>query len=223
VRGAAVAILGTAGVIVLSGCLELGGSSGSTSATSTSTVGSSGTTGSSSTGGSGSTGEGTSASGQVGDVCYGEEDCFKDNIDDLYCDFRDGACGEGGPGVCRIPNDGCVDPPAGEEEPVCGCKGGIFLHSCVADEAAVSLDSRGTCAPPDGYYRCGWRMCRLGAEYCAVFGGDVETYGCQAYPPTCAEPPTCACLADERCGDACETSREGELVLSCPSREGGVG
>lgn len=69
-------------------------------------------------------------------------------------------------------------------------------------------------------FPCGDALtCSLDTEYCSeIVGGlpgNPPSYGCAPLPPGCGDAPSCACLADEPCGNMCEMGVGGGLQVTC--------
>jgi hypothetical protein len=145
----------------------------------------------------------------------GETDCSEDQ----WCDFSDDACGAdaGGSASCEPRPEGCPENYA----PVCGCDGQVHGNDCDANAAGVDLDAEGDCETPEGYFRCGYRFCSLGFEYCQVqisdIGGFGDSYNCMPAAKACMDELTCDCLMGEPCWDfGCNPTADGGVEIVCP-------
>ena len=137
------------------------------------------------------------------------------DIDQSYCNYPRNSCGvidEGG--FCSTRPTSCPT----ETELVCGCDGRIYSNECVA--AALGFDlSINVCPRVEGFYRCGYRYCETGVEYCrftipSVLSEPVINE-CVPLPAACGGTASCACLAGERCANACEALPDGGARVNC--------
>jgi hypothetical protein len=137
--------------------------------------------------------------------------------DAQYCDWMNNRCGTGTlpAGLCMMRPGVC---PAVVDR-VCGCDGQVHSSACAAAAVGHDIDETGAgCKPPSGTFTCGPRFCTHGTQYCeAITGGPAGAagnYSCQPLPAACGATPTCACLADARCGN-CTMSTDGDLTTRC--------
>lgn len=134
---------------------------------------------------------------------------------DEYCDFVPNTCGEIGEGTCQPRPQGCDLVYA----PVCGCDGEVYGNTCGAASEGVDVGPADACTPPEGYLACGFQFCDQTIAYCEASISDVvdepSSFSCKPIPPAC-DPPDCACLETEPCGDLCEQLPAGGFVLTCP-------
>ena len=133
-----------------------------------------------------------------------------------YCDFANNQCGAGDQtGTCKPRPDACT-LIAGP--PVCACNGKTYLNECEVYAAGSDLNVRGTCEVPSGLFVCGYMQCNLQTQYCLHehHPSGPDTFSCALLPACAAQPPTCACLANERCGNACTGSATAGFTLTCP-------
>jgi hypothetical protein len=135
-----------------------------------------------------------------------------------FCDWLDNRCGRNATttaGECRLRPNGC----AGIYEPTCGCDGQVYSSECHAQSLGQDVSEAGGCTPPANMFPCGPRFCVLGSQYChATIGGPVGasgSYSCVAYPNTCGDTPTCACLSATACGANCVMSAPLQLRTTC--------
>jgi len=132
-----------------------------------------------------------------------------------YCDYADNGCGIGDKtGICKPRPQTC---PLIAGHPICACDGNVYVGECPTYMNGVDLDAHGTCAVPKGSFACGYTQCDLLTQYCLrePQAAAADRYSCVALPAACASP-TCACLANERCGNACTGSATVGLTLTCP-------
>lgn len=137
---------------------------------------------------------------------------------DEYCDWSSNSCGTAGfdTGTCQPRPQGC---PA-DYSPVCGCDGVVHGNECGANGAGADVDASGACEPPAEYFRCGYRFCSLGIEYCQVavsdVGGVPDGYSC-VQPAAPCDPLDCSCLEAEPCFEfSCEATEDGGIEIVCP-------
>jgi hypothetical protein len=184
--------------------------------TATSTSGTSATTGSSETSGAATTDASTGTDGSSSDTSTGG--CGGTACDgDSYCDWTTNRCGAAGEeATCEPLPQGCPDVVM----PVCGCDGQVYGNACEAAAAGVDVAEDGMCEPPPGFALCGTQLCEIGVTYCQIsvsdVGGFPNGYDCRPLPPTCGNPADCTCVADQSCGEFCEVSGDGLVVVSCP-------
>lgn len=132
-----------------------------------------------------------------------------------YCDYPHNLCG------ARNALGACVARPAACDSlyaPVCGCDGQVHGNECDAASAGVDVNADGGCAPPEGYFTCGFRFCDLALAYCRVGISDTDdpdTFECVPLPGGC-DPATCECVAGELCGELCELDAGGGITVTCP-------
>jgi hypothetical protein len=106
-------------------------------------------------------------------------------------------------------------------DPVCTCTGTIAANDCVGYSEGTDVNAKeGACAPPTGSFACGNLFCEIGFQYCRRDLSDVaglpDEYSCKAVPASCGKTPMCSCLANEPCGQSCESSGLAQLTLTCP-------
>ena len=212
-----------ASIPIAAGCGNDVGVSGSTGtgghATGSGGGCSNGNTGSA-VGGSEQTGTGGSAvstgvgGGPAGTPCGGfsGSQCAEDE----FCDYHFNTCGasdEGG---------SCVKRPMACDavyEPTCGCGGQIYGNACTANAAGHDVGTS-VCPAPAGLFACGEHFCDPKTQYCQLQISDVatepDTYTCMALPAGCGASPSCPCLVNEPCSNACTMQNGGGLKLSCP-------
>lgn len=186
-----------------------GGSHTGGSATGGSVTGTGGSTGGSSTGGSntgGSVGGGGPCGGLAGLECAGNE----------WCDYPEDMCGaDDGMGTCVAKPNACDDL----YEPVCACDGKVYSNACDAQLQGKDVQLLGGCEPPAEMFACGAEFCSVAESYCQIQISDVagipNSYECLPLPANCGADPTCTCLSDLACGNACQESGGG-LTLTCP-------
>jgi hypothetical protein len=188
-----------------------GGSGGSPNPTVTSSASS--TTTSSSDGGGGS-GEGGDGGGGEPGSCVALDDC----ADDEFCEFRDGLCGSGDPGVCTPRPEVCTDGWL-----VCLCDGQVLEHGQCHGWSGFDEDASGGCRLTEDQFACGDQVCELtrGQTWCQITPDDTGGaayascgFGDQA---TC-DPATCDCLADvvASCSGTCVDGEDGFPTVTCP-------
>lgn len=134
-----------------------------------------------------------------------------------FCDYADNGCGVGDQtGTCRPRPGACPLTAAIVATPTCACDGKIYNGACDASAAGFDLNAHGTCDVPATKFACGYQICDLATQYCERqphLGGAAETFTC--VPLSCTGTPTCACLAKERCGNACTGDAKVGLTLTC--------
>jgi hypothetical protein len=151
-------------------------------------------------------------------ICGGDETCSPTMpcSSAEFCDYPDDLCGAGASGTCAPRPEGCEFLYA----PVCGCDGAVHSNACAGQTTGSDVSATGGCAPPGGEFACGPLFCQTGSEYClrgvSDVGGIPDQYECRPVPPDCGTAPSCACLANEPCGDWCETLAPGAILLTCP-------
>jgi hypothetical protein len=121
--------------------------------------------------------------------------------DDEFCNFApDAICGAADQtGTCTLVPEACDDIL----DPVCGCDGETYSSDCVANQAGVSVASRGECepAPGDGEACGGLLGAQCGdGQFCAfapdAFCGAADQTGiCTDIPQACTREfnPVCGC------------------------------
>lgn len=182
--------------------------------------GSSGSGGASGAGGSAGSGAAAGSGGGSGAACggIGGLPCAADE----YCDFADDSCGafDGG-GTCKKRPNGCPDLYS----PVCGCDGQVHANPCDTNAAGTDLSALGGCPPPQGWIACGTGFCEATMQYCqratSDIGGEPDSYSCRMLPQGCNGVGTCACVANEPCGNImCEVVAGGGntsgVMVTCP-------
>lgn len=162
----------------------------------------------------GSTSEATASGGSGPGQACGEASCAAIE----YCDWNANTCGTQpwDAGSCVGRPDGC----AAVYEPVCGCDGQVYGNGCDASVAGIDVDADGECEAPEGYFRCGYRFCNIGVEYCQVaisdVGGEPDGYSCVQTGMPC-EPFDCDCLTMEPCYEfGCMATEDGGIEIVCP-------
>ena len=133
-----------------------------------------------------------------------------------YCDYANNSCGDGDQtGTCKPRPEFCT---AIEGPPTCACNGMLYHSECGAYRNGSDLNARGTCNVAAGMFPCGYLQCNLDSQYCLreVHASSADTYSCIEQPACADQPPGCACLASERCGDACAGSTNVGFTLTCP-------
>jgi len=134
---------------------------------------------------------------------------------DELCDYADNTCGVAdGAGTCKPRPVAC---PLLVEHKVCGCDAKVHASECAAYIDGSDLSANGACDKVAGTFACGYLLCNLGQEYCRrePHPDAAETFTCVAL--LCADTPSCGCLANERCGDACTGDNTAGLTLTCPA------
>lgn len=136
---------------------------------------------------------------------------------DEFCDFADNSCGNAdGGGTCQKRPMVCD----ASYSPTCGCDGQIYGSACTASGAGHDVAPAGTCTPPVGMFSCGEHFCDLKTQYCqkqlSDIGGEPHSYVCIQQPAGCGASPSCPCLVNEPCSDACSMQNGGGLQLTCP-------
>src|SRR5512139_432634 len=120
-----------------------------------------------------------------------------------FCDFPDGQCGAGDPGVCTALPMVCTDGPA-----VCYCDGTLTMDADISCEGHMGrdFDETGTaCNYPATAIPCGHLVCDQGTtDYCSKTTDDTggpPYVNCSTAPQGC-DPAECACLTDliDGCG-----------------------
>lgn len=132
------------------------------------------------------------------------------------CDDPSLSCGAGPASVCRAPPVSCAEGG----DAVCGCDGRTHGNLCALQAAGVAPAEASACPAPDGYFACGPRFCRIGAELCVRHEvgvpGHAAEASCAQLPSSCAlGAPTCGCAADQECGASCLPGAPGEVTLTC--------
>jgi hypothetical protein len=133
-----------------------------------------------------------------------------------YCDYPDDRCGAGEPGTCTLRPSECDLNYA----PTCLCNGSVGSNACAGAQLGQDVAIEGGCPAPDGTFGCGSIFCALGTSYCRRTVSDVppipDGYECLPIPAGCPDPPVCACLQSEPCGQWCEAAGAAQLTLTCP-------
>jgi hypothetical protein len=134
-----------------------------------------------------------------------------------FCDYPDNGCGVGDQtGTCKPRPGACPLNVAIIATPTCACDGKIYNGDCDASAHGVDLNAHGTCDIAATRFACGYAVCDLANQYCRRephLGGAAESFTC--VPLSCAATPSCACLAKERCGNACTGDVKVGLTLTC--------
>ena len=131
-----------------------------------------------------------------------------------YCDYADNGCGIGDQtGTCKRRPDAC--PLAIIASPTCACDARIYNSECEAAASGFDLNAHGTCDVAPGRFTCGYLQCEIATQYCRrePHLSSEETFTCA--PLSCTGTPSCACLAKERCGNACMGDSTVGLTLTC--------
>ncbi len=158
----------------------------------------------------------SSGAGGAGPMCggFGGATCPPDS----FCDFPSDNCGgDDGTGTCLAKPSACPELYI----PTCGCDGVVYDSPCMANGAGVDVSNFGGCAAPAGTFACGWTFCGFD-QYCqrsvSDVGGSPDYYTCMWMPPECqmGQPPSCACLAQQACGDMCVQDAAGGMTVTCP-------
>jgi hypothetical protein len=135
-----------------------------------------------------------------------------------FCNFPDGECGAGEPGVCIAQPMVCSDGPA-----VCYCDGTITMDGDLGCEGWMGrdFDETGTaCTLPATAFACGHLVCDQGTtDYCRKTANDTggpPYVSCSMAPQGC-DPAACACLTEiiDGCGGTCTDGPNGPTVV-CP-------
>jgi hypothetical protein len=131
-----------------------------------------------------------------------------------FCDYDDNSCGLADQtGICRPRPEVCTLI----FDPVCACDGLVYPNECTANSEGSDLNAQGTCEVPTGMFTCGFKQCDLQTQYCLhePRRSGPDTFTCAALPACPSTPATCACLASERCGNACSGNGSVGLRLTC--------
>lgn len=131
-----------------------------------------------------------------------------------FCDYADNGCGIGDrTGTCKRKPDAC--PLAIVGTPTCACDRRIYGSACEANGAGVDINAHGTCDLGPGMFACGYVQCAIASQYCRrePHLSSADTFIC--LPLSCTGTPDCACLAKERCGNACTGNAQVGLTLTC--------
>jgi hypothetical protein len=136
---------------------------------------------------------------------------------DEFCDFPDNSCGSAdASGYCQKRPMACD----ASYTPTCGCDGQIYGSACTANGAGHDVAPAGTCPAPVGMFACGEHFCDSKTQYCQLQLSDVANvpndYTCMQLPAGCGASPSCPCLVNEPCSNACTMQNGGGLQLSCP-------
>lgn len=203
----------------LSGCGGDGGSGGSGGTGGTTASGGTTNSGGTTASGGNTSSGGTTASGGTGGATAGKMcggiagiQCAADE----FCDFLDDQCGGAdGAGECKPRPQGCPDIYM----PVCACDGEVKGNGCDANAQGQDVNVLGGCTAPAGMMPCGPGFCELATSYCQRTTSDVagypDSFSCIPLPAGCGDVPSCACLANENCGNMCSEA-DGGLTLTCP-------
>lgn len=156
------------------------------------------------------TGDGAEGSGR----CRSSQACAANQ----YCDFADGACGQGGVGFCTPRTGNCPPDPAGGTPgtAVCGCSGKTYESACKAAAAGDDVSSSAARCGPDGGVPnpsspCGDKACAAD-QYCVV--RTNEPAKCTSFSPTCTSRD-CNCPEVKDIGCAC-TGTPPTIRVECP-------
>jgi hypothetical protein len=131
-----------------------------------------------------------------------------------YCDYANNTCGVADEsGICKPRPEAC---PAVVGPPICGCDNLVHSGECPAYVTGADLNANGSCPVPSTRFACGYTQCELATEYCKrePHAKAPETFSCVAF--SCTGAPSCACLANERCGNDCTGEMKSGLTLTCP-------
>ena len=76
-----------------------------------------------------------------------------------------------------------------------------------------------TSGGPPNSFACGALFCDRSTQYCnrttSDVGGEPDGFLCKALPAGCGAAPDCACAASEPCGNLCEKTMDGGLLVTC--------
>ncbi len=151
-----------------------------------------------------------SASAGVSQPCIKGWAC--EPVDDAGAGFC--LCASAGAESCNGKDDNCDgvidDAPPGDDKLDCA-------------DPLVCASGQCTCLEADckKLFPCGNSYCNPASEYCLQGLDAGSSSQCMALPAGCGATPTCACLANEPCGDWCFPANsggywaEGGLILSC--------
>ncbi len=139
---------------------------------------------------------------------------------DAYCDAPAGNCpSASGLGTCALrPND-CTGEPM---QPVCACKGQIYINACEAHAAGYDEGSQQDCMVPANSYLCGPVLCEEGTTFCERVNAY---YHCMPLPELCKTTDAmCDCLMGMHCMSApgqeqCLKDANGHFVVTCEVTE----
>jgi hypothetical protein len=199
---------GTGGVRSGSG----GTSAGGTSASGGKGGKGGGSGGASSTGGHGQGGLATGGAGG-GTSCVTSNDCASKEV----CAFpmqagcaATGTCVPAPMAVCQAYSPGCA------------CDGSTINIVCTGlpnGYVSKPLAHTGMCGTTDPKtFTCGTMQCNATSEYCKVSEGGAccnpPSYGCVAFPASCASTPTCACLGTSIAGGQCSEAAAGGVTVT---------
>jgi hypothetical protein len=132
-----------------------------------------------------------------------------------YCDYGNNSCGAGDQtGICKPRPQAC---PEIAGPPTCACDGKTYGNECLVYTHGLDLNPRGSCDVTAGKFACGYLQCNLSTQYCLrdVHAAQADSYRCVELPACDSQPASCACLAHERCGNACTGDANGGLTLTC--------
>jgi hypothetical protein len=133
-----------------------------------------------------------------------------------YCDFPDNNCGVADQsGTCKPRPETC---PLVAGRPTCGCDLKVYAGECPLYRAGTDLNASGGCDVMPGWFACGYTQCNLQTQYCLhdPITKTGATFSCVEIPRCASQPASCACLAGERCGNACTGDAAAGLTLTCP-------
>ncbi|MSP24333.1 MAG: hypothetical protein EXR75_04050 [Myxococcales bacterium] len=132
-----------------------------------------------------------------------------------FCDFPDGLCGKGKPGICKPASMGST-----VSLPQCCCDGKTATSFCEWD--GIDAASADTCPIPMDLAPCGDVYCSVtygiewGATYC--FEGGSNTHECKPIADKCLNAADrCACILEtEPCvGAVCTILADGGISVIC--------
>jgi hypothetical protein len=108
--------------------------------------------------------------------------------------------------------------------PGCACDGTMISVACTGlptGYVTKPLAHTGMCDATDAMtFACGTTRCTTTSEYCKVSEGGAccnpPSYGCVAFPASCASTPTCACLKQSVAGAQCSESTGVTVTYAYP-------